>query len=69
FLALAALLVLGLQSRRRAQEDPERLLEAIARLDDAYEGGELDEATYRTQRAALKKALADRVARGRRGGA
>ncbi len=69
FLALATLLFLGLGSRRRALEDPERLLEAIARLDEAYEGGELDEVTYRTRRAALKKALTEQVARGRRGGA
>lgn len=68
FLALTALLFLGLRSRGKPREDPERLLEAMARLDDAYESGELDEAIYRERRAALKEALAEQVAQGRRGG-
>jgi hypothetical protein len=67
-LVLGAFLFVGLRGRGRAREDPERLLDAIARLDEAYEDGELDEATYRERRAALKEALARQVARGRRGG-
>ncbi|MGQ9567940.1 MAG: hypothetical protein ACUVWW_07790 [Anaerolineae bacterium] len=67
FLVLAAFLVLGLRTGGKAREDPERLLEAIARLDEAYEDGELDEATYRERRAALKEALVRQVAQGRRG--
>lgn len=67
FLALAALLFLGLRGRGRGQEDPERLLEAIARLDDAYESGELDEGAYHRRRAALKEALVGQMARRDRG--
>lgn len=37
--------------------DRDALLEEIAALDDAYEAGEVDEATYRQERAALKEAL------------
>jgi hypothetical protein len=33
------------------------LLDEIAALDDAYEAGEVDEATYQRERAALKEAL------------
>jgi mono/diheme cytochrome c family protein len=37
--------------------DREALLEEIATLDDAFEAGEIDEATYQRERAALKEAL------------
>lgn len=37
--------------------DRDALLDEIAALDDAYEAGEVDEATYRREREALKEAL------------
>lgn len=37
--------------------DREALLEEIAALDDAFEAGEIDEASYQRERAALKEAL------------
>ncbi len=35
------------------------VLSAIARLDERYEAGEIDDATYQERRAALKEALRD----------
>lgn len=63
-LALGALAFLGLRRRTVPVQDPERLLDAIARLDEAYEAGELDEEGYRERRQALKEALAKAVATG-----
>jgi hypothetical protein len=65
----AALVLAGLWWYRgsRAPREPEPrpaiqhpadravLLQAIAQLDDEYEGGQLDEAEYRARRAALKQ--------------
>ena len=65
----AALVLAGLWWYRgsRAPREPEpppaiqqpadraALLQAIAQLDDGYEDGQLDEAEYRTRRAALKQ--------------
>ena len=45
------------EPRPAVQQPADRaaLLQAIARLDDEYEGGQLDEAEYRTRREALKR--------------
>lgn len=64
-LVLGVLAFLGLRRRTVPVQDPERLLDAIARLDEAYEAGELDEEAYRERRQALKEALAKAVAAGR----
>ncbi len=42
----------------QTNDDADALLAAIADLDDAYEAGTLDEATYQQQRADLKRRLA-----------
>jgi hypothetical protein len=63
--AVSAVVVRGWRQRQLedliyddgAAPDREALLEEIAALDDAYEAGEVDEATYRRERAALKEAL------------
>ncbi|WP_420641374.1 c-type cytochrome [Candidatus Leptofilum sp.] len=45
------------QASQHAASEKGKLLEAIADLDDAYEAGELGEATYRAQRQDLKSRL------------
>jgi len=48
-------------AQARAAGDQQALLEAIADLDDAYEAGELDEATYRQERSELIEELIERM--------
>ena len=48
-------------ARVRVASDRQALLEAIADLDDAYEAGELDEATYRRERSELVEELIERM--------
>ena len=64
--AAAAFLVIGLAAVviRRWRLDAgqewhqDDLLQALADLDDEYEAGEIDERTYRRERAELKQELA-----------
>ena len=48
-------------AQARAAGDRQALLEAIADLDDAYEAGEVDEATYRRERSELVEELIERM--------
>lgn len=65
-LAVAGLATFVLWTSPSVPETPESarpLLTAIAQLDRAYGGGEMDEATYQTQRAALKQKLQSHLER------
>jgi uncharacterized membrane protein len=44
----------GKPQRSSAPANTDQLIQAIARLDDQFERGEIDEAAYQRQRAALK---------------